>query len=370
MKYLIAKLLFVMIFIATLFLMGCQSSPPPNTFEMQPVKFAQLPNWKKDQFSKAWPAFMRSCQKLKYSNRWKNVCTQALAMHNPSSRNIRKFFETHFTPYQVSSGKSTQGLFTGYYEPVIEGSRERTEKFKVPMYKRPADLVMIEDLGIFRKNLKGVRIAGRSVNGRLKPYYTHEEIDNGILAGNEILWIENPVDSFFIQIQGSAAVQLEDGEIIHLSYAGTNGHVYTAIGNVLIEKNKLTSSNISMQSIRAWLQQHPEEAKEILYHNASYVFFDEMKGRGPVGDMGVVLTPGRSLAIDTRYIPHGAPIWLNIEHPVSGEHLQRLVMAQDKGGAIKGPIRGDLFWGTGERAGELAGSMKSKGSYFLLLPKA
>lgn len=363
------KYLFILILFSAIFLTGCQTSQPPSSFALQPVKFSQLPNWRKDQFTKAWPAFVRSCQKLKYSNKWKSVCTQALALHNPSSSKIRKFFETNFIPYQVSSGKNTQGLFTGYYEPVIEGSHEKTEKFKVPMYKRPADLVMIEDLGIFRKNLKGVRIAGRAINGRLKPYYTHEEIDNGILAGNEILWIENPVDSFFIQIQGSAAVQLEDGEIIHLSYAGTNGHTYTAIGNVLIEKNKLSSSNVSMQSIRAWLSEHPDEAKEILYHNASYVFFDVMKGQGPVGDMGVVLTPGRSLAIDTRYIPHGVPLWLNIEHPVSGERLQRLVMAQDKGGAIKGPIRGDLFWGTGERAGELAGSMKSKGNYFLLLPK-
>ncbi len=348
---------------------GCHTQTPPVTssrlapFTLRPVSYSALPNWNKDHVAETWPAFLRSCNKLIRYQKWHAVCVQARNMQHPSDKAVRNFFETYFKPYQVKSGNHTEGLFTGYYEPEIHGSRTRSTRFNTAIYKRPDDLIMIEDLGIFRPDLKGIRIAGRSVRGSLKPYYTHEQINKGALSGNELIWIEDPVESFFIQVQGSASVKLDNGESIRLVYAGTNGHAYTAIGTVLVREHGVASRHISMQSIRDWLKAHPAKSQEILQQNASYVFFTEMKGEGPIGDHGVVLTPGRSLAVDTRYIPHGTPVWLDTNN------VKRLVIAQDKGGAIKGPIRGDLFWGTGDKAGELAGSMKAKGGYFILLPE-
>lgn len=352
----------------------------PAHFTLQAVSFKSLPHWESDTLSEAWPAFIRSCQKLStlpkeavflngsHASDWTLICSTAMTLGSPNTDTIRKFFETNFTPYKVSSGSETQGLFTGYYEPQVKGSREKSPQYPAPMYKRPADLVMVEDLGIFRKDLKGMRIAGRVINGNLRPHFTHAEIDNGALKGDELLWIADPIDAFFIQIQGSAAVKLDNDETTRLTYAGTNGHPYTAIGRVLIEQQKMKKEEVSMQSIRAWLKDHPEEAKAIMHQNASFVFFAETKGEGPLGAQGVALTPGRSLAVDPVFIAYGTPVWLDTTHPEGKAPLQRLVIAQDKGGAIKGHIRGDVFWGTGEEAGELAGSMKSKGSYYVLLP--
>lgn len=364
--------LFVVLLTSFFLLSGCEK--PKSAVEFHPVKFSELPNWNNDHLVEVWPAFIKSCQKIKSfskaDNDWQKVCRLAIDLKNPSENSVRKFFVNNFTPYSVKAGKDKEGLFTGYYEPEVYGSRTRNEKYIAPLYQRPKDLIMVEDLGIFRSELRGMRIAGRLIGGNLRPYFTHAQIDQGALAGNELIWVEDPVDAFFIQIQGSTAVKLDSGELIHLNYAGSNGHPYTSIGNVLIEQKALAPKEVSMQSIRAWLKEHPDQIKNILYQNASFVFFKEIKREGPIGNQGVTLTPGRSMAVDPIYITYGTPLWLDIEHPEPGvRRIRRLVIAQDRGGAIKGPIRGDFFWGTGPEAGEFAGKMKSKGTYYVLLPK-
>lgn len=365
--------LFILVMITLCLLTSCGKTKP--TFNLRAVSFNALPSWNQDHLTEAWPAFIRSCVKINEmpatANQIKlqHVCNLAVALKDTSENNIRSFFETNFIPYKVSDGSHNEGLFTGYYEPVIKGSRSKTQEYQAPLYKRPNDLVMIENLGIFRNDLAGIRIAGRVLNGNLVPYFTHAEIANGAIVGNELAYVADPVDAFFIQIQGSAAIQLENGQMMRLTYDGTNGHPYTAIGKILVQQKALSLENVSMQSIRAWLKTHPMQTKDVLYQNASYVFFKESNANGPVGFEGVVLTPERSMAIDPVFIAYGTPIWVDITHPVDKERIQRLVIAQDKGGAIKGPLRGDYFWGTGDKAGELAGVMKSKGTYYVLLPK-
>ncbi|MBU2089727.1 MAG: MltA domain-containing protein, partial [Alphaproteobacteria bacterium] len=257
-------------------------------------------------------------------------------------------------------------------EAELSGSLTRTARHTVPLHRRPDDLVMV-DLGQFRDELKGQRIAGRVIDGSLKPYESRQQIVGGALDSRrlEILWVDDPVDAFFLQIQGSGRVTLADGRVIRVGYAGQNGHPYVAIGRELIAKGELTRENVSMQSIRAWLAANPGRADEIMNSNPSYVFFRELPGEGPVGAQGVALTPLRSLAVDRRFVPLGTPVWLDVDHPDSGApRLRQLVVAQDVGGAIRGPVRGDLFWGHGKDAADKAGRMKSTGFYYLLLPKA
>lgn len=370
----------IIVFIGFSFLTSCHK--PSSSFELHPIKFSELPNWDKDQLTQVWTPFIRSCSKLKEMpeetiflndqsiTNWNAVCRKALSLHEPSETLIRNYFESNFTPYAVSVNNDNKGLFTGYYEPLLRGSRVKNKQFNVPLYKRPNDLVTIENLGLFRKDLKGLRLSGRVVDNNVIPYFTHAEIDGGgILAGNELLWIRDPIDAFFIQIQGSAAIKLENNKVIHINFAASNGRAYTAIGKILIEQNLLNRNEVSMQSIRHYLETHPQQMKSILFQNESYVFFKEIED-GPVGAQGVVLTPERSLAVDPLYISYGTPIWLDIPHPLNKSRIQHLVIAQDKGGAIKGPLRGDYFWGTGQKAGESAGVMKSIGTYYLLLPNS
>ena len=227
-------------------------------------------------------------------------------------------------------------------------------------------------LGEFRDDLKGRRIAGRVIDGKLKPYESREQIVAGNWPHNQevLVWVDDPVDAFFVQIQGSGVVQLNDGNVMRIGYAGQNGHVYYAIGRELIERGELTKEEVSLQTIRAWLEKNPAQADEIMNTNASYVFFRELDGEGPLGGEGVALTAGRSLAIDRSLISYGVPVWTDIEPPsASVGKIQRLMVAQDTGGAIRGAVRGDVFWGFGERAEAIAGPMKSRGQYWILLPR-
>ena len=350
----------------------------PSSIKIEPLSFTKLPAWGEDNLLEMWPAFIQSCQKknitsisnLVPAEKWQDICQIAENFDANSNANIKTFFETHFVPYKIQDGNNS-GLFTGYYVPLVKGSRIKTSQFKAPLYKRPADLVMIEDLGLFKESLKGIRIAGKVEAGNLQPYYSHAEITQGALLGYEGWWLEDNIDAFFIQIQGSAALKLENNEIIRLCYHGTNGHPYTSIGKVLIERKELTKEAITMQTVRHWMKTHGEaRAQNLMHQNASFVFFKEIVSQAPLGAQGVGLTAGRSLAVDPVFISFGTPLWLDVTHPVNpNNQLQRLVIAQDKGGAIKGPIRGDLFWGTGDIAGEIAGQMKSTGTYYLLLPK-
>jgi peptidoglycan lytic transglycosylase A len=297
---------------------------------------------------------------------WQPICSAAAALEaSGDSGGARLFFESWFRPWRAGNNGQSEGLFTGYYEPELRGARLAGGAYTTPLLRRPSDLVMVE-LGLFRPAWRGERIAGRVVEGRLKPYESRAEIDKGALDRLHLgfLWVDDPVDAFFLQIQGSGRIRLEDGTLLRVGYDGQNGHPYVPIGRLLVERNALPKDGASMQAIRAWIKAHPEEGKALMAENPSYVFFREMKGEGPVGAQGVVLTAGRSLAVDREFVPLGVPIYLD-----AGDDLRRIVVAQDTGGAIRGPVRGDLFWGAGAEAEARAGTMKARGRYFLLLPK-
>jgi len=365
---------------------SCEEAPEVPELKLKPASFRDLPGWPEQEISALAPAFRKSCARIlrapsarpfgpleqagTYGD-WQPLCAafEALPAGNPQA--LQTFFEANFTPYQVLAGKEATGLFTGYYESSLHGSRTQQGPYQYPLYKRPDDLVMVH-LGQFREDLKGRRIAGRVINGTLKPYEAREEIVNGDWPHNDevLLWVDNPIDAFFVQIQGSGLVELDDGTLMRIGYAGQNGHPYYAIGRELIKREHLTKEDVSMQSIRRWLAANPEEGAEIMNTNASYVFFRELSGDGPKGGSGVELTPKRSLAIDRTLLSYGLPLWVDIAHPVRGQpNLQKLMIAQDTGGAIRGPVRGDVFWGHGKLAEQLAGQMKSKGRYWVLLPR-
>jgi membrane-bound lytic murein transglycosylase A len=287
----------------------------------------------------------------------------------------------------VTNRGEVEGLFTGYYEPTLQGSRRRGGRFQVPLYKTPNDMVAV-DLGAFRDDLEGRKITGRIAGDRFLPYHDREAIDRGALAGRnlELVWVDSAVDAFFLEIQGSGRVEMDDGSSLRLGYAGQNGHPYYAIGRELVQRGHMEVEEVSMQSIRGYLEEHPDEGAEIMRTNPSYVFFRQLTGPGPLGSLGVALTPGRSLAIDQSILPLGAPMWLAAEAPAptpremseagdsaraiqETQRLERLIVGQDTGGAIEGPVRGDVFWGPGDEAADVAGRMKHAGRLWVFLPK-
>ncbi|MDB2682761.1 murein transglycosylase A [Alphaproteobacteria bacterium] len=378
------RILFLLSF--ALLLTSCSDQKQPEQapkLNLRPAKFSDLPGWGRDDFRDLKQAFDRSCNRIAKKpptsnmksleragtyGHWQTICAKFKTQQPVQYKN---FFEMHFQPHQILADNEPQGLFTGYYEASLKGSRTKTARYNIPLHARPDDLVMVQ-LGEFRDELKGQRIAGRVVNGNLKPYETREEIVEGQWPHNDkvLIWVDDAVDAFFVQIQGSGIVEMQDSSTMRIGYAGQNGHVYYAIGRELVKRGELTKENVSMQSIRRWLQNNPNQADEIMNSNESYVFFTEIKGAGPIGGEGIALTAQRSLAIDHSLLPYGVPLWVDIEPPQEGQpRLQRIMMAQDTGGAIRGPVRGDVFWGYGATAEKLAGAMKSKGKYWILLPK-
>jgi membrane-bound lytic murein transglycosylase A len=364
-----------------------RAPPLPDRLALQPAAFTDLPGWNTDHVAEALPALLRSCAVLMrdpaerdlglagLAGDWRPICAAAASLAPADDAAVRTFFERYFQPVAAANQARPDGLFTGYFEVSLNGSRTAGGRYDVPLYRRPPDLVMV-DLGLFRDDLRGNRIAGRVTDGQLKPYESRAEIDRGALKGKglELLWVDDPIDAFFLDIQGSGRVRLEDGSTVQVGYAGQNGHPYIPIGRKLAERGALQPGAVSMQSIRQWLAANPAEAGKVMEENPSYVFFREIKGDGPLGAEGVVLTPGRTLAVDPRFIPYGVPLWLATTLPgASGQPetaLQRLMVAQDTGGAIRGPVRGDVFWGFGAEAAETAGGMKQRGQWWLLLPKA
>lgn len=351
---------------------------------LEPVAFADLPGWAADRHAEALSALRRSCAKpMRYPTRagngeerfgraedWRSVCAEAGRIAAGDHDAARAFFERRFRPYRVADKDGDTGLITGYYEPELAGARQPSDAYTVPLFTRPRDLVTVS-LEDFGDAFGDERLAGRVEQGRLKPYFSRARIVDGALAGQglEIVWVADPVEAFFLQIQGSGRVRLPDGEILRLGYAATNGRPYTAIGRVLAAQGELALEKVSLQSIRAWLRANPARQREILDRNESYVFFRELRGEGPIGTQGVALTPGRSLAVDRRFLPLGVPLWIDTPDPLDPANpIRRLVVAQDTGGAIRGAVRGDLFLGAGEEAEERAGRMRSPGRYYLLLP--
>ena len=358
-------------------------APPPDHLVLTPASFDDLKGWASDGVGEALAAFKKSCaRRARFADDaavgpqgmagkvgdWRPPCTAAASVDERDDAAARGFFVTWFQPYRCANNQTTDGLFTGYYEPELKGSRTRGPGFETPLMKRPPDLVAV-DLGDFRADWRGERIAGRVVDGRLKPYETRAQIDAGALDRLNLgfLWVDDPVAAFFLQVQGSGRIDLPDGSQVRVGFDGQNGQPYVAIGRVMIERGLLDRESATMPRIRAWLAAHPAETRGILDANPSYVFFREIAGEGPIGSEGVALTSGRSLAVDTKFLPLGAPFWLDAA--ADDGAIERLLIAQDTGGAIRGPVRGDVFWGHGPDAERRAGTMRSHGGYFLLLPK-
>ncbi len=353
---------------------------------LSPASFDDLPGWRDDDLAQAWGAFRASCRALRFREHWRATCERANGMEAPDAAAVREFLEANFVPYRVANGDgATQGLVTGYYEPRLRGSRARRAPYLHPLYAPPDDLLVI-DLAAVAPETKNMRLRGRLDGRRVVPYFARAEIENGAaaqVAGKEIVYVDDPIEAFFLQIQGSGRVRLESGEELRIGYADQNGHAYQSIGRYLIDKGELKLGEASMQGIQAWARANPARLGELLNQNPSYVFFRELPpaDTGPIGALGVPLTAERSIAVDPRFVPLGAPVYLATTRPALVERgtrslpppsdvpLERLVIAQDTGGAIRGAVRADFFWGTGPEAGALAGRMRQQGRMWVLLPK-
>jgi len=332
---------------------------------LQKADFTKLNGWHQDRHTEALVSFKKSCKKFKtmpeamaihtsgiggkYGD-WKRLCNRADNIDAKDAVVVRKFFENNFTPYLASNWGKDSGIFTGYYEIELKGSRTRHGEYQYPIYARPAD---IKD---------GIK------------YYSREQIEGGALQGKglEIAWANDPVRLFFLHVQGSGRIKLDDGSVMRVGYNGKNGYKYTSIGRYMIDKGYIEEKQISAQGIKKWLYESPHEIQTVLNQNDSYVFFRELSGDGPIGGQGVPLTPMRSLAVDKRFVPYGAPVWVDIalnDEGLPGNSLKKLMVAQDTGAAIRGPVRGDVFFGYGERAEHMAGHQNNKGKYYILLPK-
>jgi membrane-bound lytic murein transglycosylase A len=372
-------------------LAACQTLPPtpePQPMVVPPVEVpsAKAPppilrisawdaidGWREDDPHAAWDAFLAGCGTLKNQTAWQTVCNTAALLQDLSPDTLRGFFETNFTPYQVINGDgSDTGLITGYYEPLLYGSRTPGKRYRYPIYGAPDDLLTI-DLGDVYPELKSMRLRGRLDGKRVVPYFDRSQIENGTapLASKEIVWVDDPIDLFFLQIQGSGRVKLDSGETIRLGYADQNGYPYRSIGRQLVDRGELPLEKASMDGIKQWANRNPGKLRELLDYNASYVFFREMPVDatvGPIGALGVPLTASRSLAVDARIVPLGAPVFLATTWPNSDKPLKQLMLAQDTGGAIRGGVRADFFWGFGDQAALHAGSMRQSGKMWVLLP--
>jgi membrane-bound lytic murein transglycosylase A len=383
---------FFALFVALLMsvvLTACVSSRPPKRPATRPTPitplryeradWSALPGWNADSVQDAWPAFVASCRALRFRAEWTTPCTAAQGLSAPDANVVRSFFRQYFDPYQVlnspgyGGGGPNTGLVTGYYEPLLYGSRTPTARFNAPVYATPPDLLIV-DLASLYPELKGKRVRGRLDGNRVVPYYSRAELPTDpAIRGKEIVYIDGPLDAFMLQVQGSGRVQLPDGETIRLQYADQNGHPFRSIGRYLVDKGELTLDQASMPGIRAWLAANPARLNEVLNANPSVVFFTESPlddpNIGPKGAQGIPLTAGRSIAVDPAFVPLGSPVFLATTYPNSSAPLQRLVIAQDTGGAIAGPARADFFWGTGPQALEQAGKMRQPGLMWLLWPK-
>jgi len=353
--------------------------------------FDQIKGWSDIDKTGSLAAFRRSCDQMQQDNRafskaptfggthedWREVCSVSRQLGlNPEPKNITAFFENHFTAMKVNDPDLEQGLFTGYFEPVVKGSSSPSAEYSVPVYNRPENLVTFNKQ---QQEKTGLRY-GRLEGGQPLAYYSRQEIEQGLFDGQnlELVWLKDRADAFFMHIQGSGRVELPDGKTIRLAYAGKSGLPYTAIGAVLINQGELERSEVSMQTIRQWMDKNPDKAKELMWKNKSFIFFRQLPQTdpklGPVGAQLVNLTPQISLAVDRRYWALGTPVWLETEIDLNNQNKPQnwrsLLIAQDTGSAIRGYARGDVFWGSGEKAAQIAGNMKAAGKMIVLLPNA
>jgi len=366
----------------------------PDLMVLDIASFDDLPGWGQADLRPIIDAIDRSCRRFSLfggvsrpmggdisfygtTDDWAETCQTLNSYHVMGRAQLEEdalgFFQAMFTPIRIRNNAETTGLFTGYYEPELRGSLTQSDEFNTPLLSRPDDLVMVQ-LRDFPGDYNG-RIAGRVIDGNLRPFESREEIEAGGVTGAEpIVWIDDPVDAFFLHIQGSGRVVLDDGSVVRVGYAGQNGHPYTAIGRILVQEGHIALEDASMQSIRDWLASNEgDEANRVLNTNASYIFFTELDvpnpNLGPLGASGIQLAPEVSLAVDRRYHALGAPVYVSMQTP-DGEQFNRLMVSQDTGGAIRGPIRGDVFWGFGSEAAAMAGRMRSQGEMWVLVPNA
>jgi membrane-bound lytic murein transglycosylase A len=345
-------------------LAACVTAPAPR-LTLAPASFAELSGWEQEHATAPIPALLKSCAavlarpdaapfdaKTRSADfgrvgDWRGPCAAAAALPPGDDAAARRFFAANFVPVRAGNNGEAEGLFTGYYEPVLRGSRQRGGAFQIPLYRRPPDPTR----------------------------YSRAEIEDGALAGQgfELAWVDDPVDAFFLDIQGSGRIELAGGGEMRVGYAGANGRPYVAVGRLLIDRGEIPRERMSMAAIRTWMVAHPRGGDALRRENPSYVFFRALPGpiddSGPIGSEGVALTPQHSLAVDRGYIPLGVPIWLDAAQRYTAGMIRRLVVSQDTGGAVKGPVRGDLFWGSGGAAAAAAGSMNARGRYYLLLPR-
>lgn len=390
----IPRLLLWLFFVLQLLLLSCARPPSPTVDLEEPtaeepvlaeeptlqedaplftqVGWDEISGWHEDQLHQAVEAFLRSCNALRWKEEWQQVCDTAKTMDLSTEMETRRFFEENFHPYQVNQSDGTsEGLLTGYYVPDLTGSRYPSSEYPYPLYRRPDDLLVV-DLSDLYPSLGDYRLRGRLEGHRVVPYWDRGEIDGHSrpLAGHELFWVADPVELFFLHIQGSGRILFENGDAVMVNYSDQNGHPYRSIGKLLLDRGMMDRNQMSMQNIRLWAQNNPHLVDELLNENPSYVFFRVLdnEAKSPPGSLGVPLTPGRSLAVDRRYIPLGAPVFVDTTWPNTDKPLQRLMLAQDTGGAIKGRVRGDFFWGMGDEAGQQAGRMKQKAVFWVLLP--
>lgn len=355
----------------------------------EPISFAEIEGWTADDHLAAFGAFLKSARRLlaicrsgesagRPSDALASACRVAVEQpFAPKTQDeARQFFEANFVPNRVAHNGAA-GLLTAYYEPVLEGSTVETERFRVPLLRRPADLVNLVEESQRGAKADALTHARRTADGGTEPYATREEIETGALAGNglEFLWLEDPVDTFFLHIQGSGLIRLPDGSEMRIAYHGKNGHPYTSVGRYLINEGLFSPDDVSLDSLKDWLRAHPEKGKLAMWQNKSYVFFRELEGREAESALGVLeipLTTDRSLAVDAGFHAIGTPVFVEaptLTHAMGPGGFRRLMIAQDVGSAIRGPERGDLYFGSGDEAGRLAGITKHPGRYFVLLPK-
>jgi membrane-bound lytic murein transglycosylase A len=361
-----AKLLFITLSIL-LFITGCapkyEQKPHISKANFSEAAWEDIDGFDQDNLNIAFNVFKKGCQKAKRYEKLKEICTQA-----DTTTDTKEFFLKNFTPYKlIGNNGNDQGLITGYYEPILNGSLTKTDKFQYPVYKKPKDLLII-DLSDAYEELKNYRLRGKLIGDKVVAYDSRAAIEAGKNRKLEpICFVDNKIDLFFLHIQGSGKIRLKDGTILNVGYAGQNGRSYYAIGRKLIEEEHIKKEDLSLQTIKAWLEKNPEKIDEILNLNESYVFFHKSE-KSATGSLGVELVGGRNLAVDPKFIPLGFPVFIDTTDPIDEKPIQRLMVAADTGGAIKGEIRADFFFGNGKVAKELAGKMKQKGSLYILIP--
>lgn len=344
----------------------------PAATLFRPAEWEDLPGWSDDDLAEAWPAWRMSCKALVGKPGWEAVCQSSARVDGRDSDAVREFFHGYFRPYEVvNQDETVDGLVTGYYEPIIRGDRVRTDLARFPVYGVPEDLVTV-DLASLYPELKHMRLRGRVVGNRLVPYFSRGEIadENSAFSGTPIAWAEDQVELFYLHIQGSGRVELPTGEQIRIGYAEQNGHPFRSVARILIQRGELAAHEASMTGVSRWGRKNPGKLAALLNENPSYIFFRRLPDSpsGPLGALGVPLTERRSIAVDPRFIPLGAPVFLSTACPMSDEPLNRLMMAQDTGGAIRGAVRVDFFWGLGDEAGAFASRTKHPGRKWVLLP--